>query len=161
MPTPTYTPLQTITLSSSASSVTFGSIPNSYKDLKLIFNGDGTTGGGAALRLRLNGDTGTNYFRVGMWGNGSSSGSFTQNNNYTDIMNFAAGRQLNAILDFMDYSATDKHKTFLARDNDAGFQVVANANRWASTSGITSITLFASSGSIASGSTFSLYGIAG
>lgn len=159
MPTTTYTPIASVTLSASASEVVFSGLPQTYRDLILVFSGDGTTGGGAALRLQLNGDTATNYFRVGMWGNGSSSGSFTQNNGYTDIMNFAAGRQLNAILQFMDYSVTDKQKTFLARDNDAGFQVVANANRWASTSAITSIRLFASSGSIASGSTFNLFGV--
>ena len=38
---PTYTPLQSIVLTSSASSVTFSNIPQTYQDLVLVVNPSG------------------------------------------------------------------------------------------------------------------------
>jgi hypothetical protein len=73
MPTPTYTPLATVTLGSSASSVTFSSIPGTYRDLILIFDGtgSGTTGN---LRMTFNGSTLSNFTDVRMYNFNNSSG---------------------------------------------------------------------------------------
>ena len=51
MPTPTYTPLATVTLGTSAASVTFSSIPATYRDLILIFDGTGSGSTGKAAVL--------------------------------------------------------------------------------------------------------------
>jgi FAD/FMN-containing dehydrogenase len=59
----------------------------------------------------------------------------------------------------MDYTATDKHKTALVRSNNAAFGVEAHAVRYASTSAVTSLLVFPSSGNWAAGGTFSLYGV--
>ena len=62
----------------------------------------------------------------------------------------------------MDYSATDKHKTFLTRIADKGGYgdyVVAAASRWANTSTVTSVTVFGTA-NFQIGNTFNLYGIA-
>jgi hypothetical protein len=64
------------------------------------------------------------------------------------------------IFQVMDYSATDKHKTALSRTNIARNFVAAHANRWASTTAVTSINVFGNRGSnLAAGSTFNLYGV--
>ena len=66
----------------------------------------------------------------------------------------AAG-QVN-ITQIMDYSATDKHKTALARANNAANGVAAVAAIYRSTSAITSIT-FINGGN--AGSRYDLYGV--
>ena len=69
-----YTALATTTLGSSASSVTFGSIPQGYRDLMLVISGT-VTSSNITLAIRFNGDTGSNYFSVNMRGNGSAASS--------------------------------------------------------------------------------------
>lgn len=160
MPTPTYTPLANLTLSSSASSVTFSSIPATYRDLRIVIAG--TTSAGVNTVLRFNSDSGNNYTGVLMYGTGSGSGTSGT---------FGAGSfayfgalwtgQGNNTVDIMDYSATDKHKTLISRYNSAANEVGAMASRWASTSAVNSITILtASAATYASGTTFAIYGIA-
>jgi hypothetical protein len=67
----------------------------------------------------------------------------------------------NSITQIMDYSATDKHKTTLVRSNNAADATEAMTGRYASTTAVTSIEIgLDGSLSFASGSTFSLYGVA-
>ena len=152
MPTQTYFPLANITLGSSASSVTFSSIPATYRDLVLVSSISVTAGGNATISF--NGDTGANYSRVYMLGTGSSaiSGSDTSRQ-FTQV---TTGLRTSNITQIMDYSATDKHKAVLVRDNNTTDGVVGYAFRWANLSAITSITITAS---FASTATFALYGI--
>jgi hypothetical protein len=103
--------------------------------------------------LRFNGST-TNYTRVNMEGTGSSTNSGTSSSNNIAAL---AGPSLN-IIQIMDYSATDKHKTNLLRAN--GSEARADAARWADTSAITSVSIVPFTGSLLTGMTASLYGIA-
>jgi len=163
--TNTYIALSTITLATATSSVTFGSIPQTYRDLVLvIFARSASTD--SNLRLRFNGDSGSNYTYVRMFGNGSSAFSDSTGSSGLQVarltQNNAAeyGTGMNHI---MDYSATDKHKTVLSRTGVASAFTFANAGRWANTAAITSLTFtgYDSGFDIGSGTTFSLYGIAG
>ena len=153
MATGTYAPIASITLGSSASSVEFSSIPQDYRDLVLVMD---CSVGTSSIEITLNADSGSNYSRVGIYGTGSAQGSFSST--YTAMLMGAQTENLN-ILQFMDYSATDKHKTSLLRSKVASSEVVATAYRYASTSAITSIEL-SGGGNFTSGSTFALYGIA-
>ena len=161
MPTPTYTALANITLGSSASSVTFSSIPATYRDLVLVIAGNATLQTNPTIQL--NGDTGSNYSNVWMGGSGSAASSGSNSSNY----NFAGAistSESNNILQIMDYAATDKHKTTLVRGNAAnstlGEAASAWAGRWANTAAVTSVRFFLSSGTMNSGTTLALYGIA-
>jgi hypothetical protein len=152
MPTPTYAPLATVTLGSSASSVTFSSIPATYRDLILVF--DWTSAAYAGIVATINGST-SDFSGVSMYGNGSTTSSSS-----------GLGRQIasgqtntTTISQFMDYSATDKHKTILTRHGYGTGEVGANASRWGSTAAITSFVVAASGTTFSSGSTFSLYGV--
>ena len=155
MGTPTYTAIASQTLTSSASSVTFSSIPSTYRDLVLVWaNGGAST---YAVGMVFNSDsTATNYHWISMSGDGSSAASATSNTNFFSA-NYGSG--VNTI-QVMDYSATDKHKSALTRINGDGGSVQARAGRWANTSAITSWQVFANATTFPSGATFSLYGIA-
>jgi hypothetical protein len=116
MPTPTYTPLATVTLGSASASVTFSSIPATYRDLIVVFAGAATAS--ATAFIRLNGDTGSNYSSVMARGNGSNaaSASTTTTGAWVIAQNQTLGTaQSNAISQVMDYSTTNKHKTIFSR----------------------------------------------
>lgn len=159
MPTPTYTPLANLTLSSTAATVTFSSISQLYKDLVLVINAKNNTGA-TGLRARFNNDSGANYSFVLMDGDGTTAASATASGQTLLSIGSNATSDTVNILNIMDYSATDKHKTVLVRANGASLSTAAFADRWASTSAITSIVVFPAANSFASGSTFALYGIA-
>jgi hypothetical protein len=151
-----YVSLATTTLGNSTSSVTFSSIPATYKDLVLVVAGTASTQTG--FLIKFNGDnTESNYFRVLMLGNGSTTSSSTGNNS---VFGSVYTVQSSNITSIMDYSATDKHKTLLLRSNSASDFTYATAGRWANTAAITSINLSCSGATFSIGTTFSLYGVA-
>lgn len=156
MPTNTYTPLANITLSSSASSVTFSSIGQSWRDLILVTNLLNGTGQGE-VNLIFNGAS-ANLPWVRMIGYSGGALSSTGSNPYPLT---GTNTSQNVILQVMDYSATDKHKTFLMRrDSASDSRTDAYAGRWESTSAVTSIQLSPFSGTFAAGFTAALYGVA-
>ena len=162
MPTPTYTPLANITLGSTATSVTFTSISATYRDLVLVVNAAWPVNSSAQMRFEFNSDTtSTNYNRISMYGDGSTTYSASSNGNSFPGTSWGYGSPAplwNVVANFMDYSATDKHKSYLVRTNDAANLVSANALRWSNTAAITSLAV--KGGTFAAGSTFALYGIA-
>lgn len=167
MPTAKYTALANVTLSSTAATVTFGSIPATYRDLRLVASMKHTTSS-RYTGLFLNGDSGagTAYSAVQMFGNGSSAqaASYTNGGSFVILNNFyeSTSEATLATLDFLDYRVTDKHKPIIWRSGLAGTAVNASAGRYATTSAITSIILSATPGgsnAFAVGSTFTLYGV--
>jgi hypothetical protein len=161
MPTNTYTALATLTLTGVDNSITFGSIPATYRDLVLVSNNI-TNDAFNQYRLRVNGDTGGNYNDVYMSGTGSAANSGVASNAVEiTIYNSGSGTSPATIVtQIMDYAVTDKHKTLLTRASAPAKGVSATASRWANTAAITSITIFTPVGEFTVGSTFSLYGIA-
>lgn len=151
--------LANLTLGSAQASVTFASIPTSgYRDLRLVMTG--TSVGNPDLTMRINGDTGSNYYRVFMQGTGSSAGSSSATETAMQVSSnsvWLTSNQSNLLIDFMDSSATDKHKSVLIRFDNSALGTSATAGRWGNTTAITSIQLLGSS--FATGTTFSLYGV--
>lgn len=160
--TQTYTPLANITLGTSAASITFGSIPATYRDLVIVFQGT-VVSGTAGVRLRFNGDTGNNYSFVSMFGSGTTTQSSTATtDNYARVqrdVDATTTAALQTNINIMDYSATDKHKTVVSRNGNASLGTEALVSRWANTAAITTVLLFSSSANFAIGTTVSLYGI--
>jgi hypothetical protein len=167
MPTPTYKLIDTTTLAAASPQVVFNSIPQGYRDLVLIENPTHESSpSGQSTTIRLNGDTGSNYHMVYMAGNISALSSQSGTGSPSTFLwsgRFNNANGNNAIAQFMDYSATDRHKTVLSRGSlglAAGLATISFANRWTNTSAITSMVLFPEGGgNYAAGSTFSLYGI--
>jgi hypothetical protein len=159
--------LATVTLGASASSVTFSSIPATYRDLILIANGSPSDNSFPVITSRFNADTGANYSRVRMQGSGSGSGASSAASGQSNLelaSSFGAGSSSSGrfilVAQVMDYSATDKHKTVLARSGTSLDGVEAIAARWANTDAVTSWVILTSTAAFASGTTFGLYGIA-
>jgi hypothetical protein len=164
MPTSTYTALATLTLTGGDSSITFASIPATYRDLIIVCNFQ-MSGTSSASRLQVNLDGGANYNGVSMVGNGSATASGSESGQTSARIFGASLGPSNTfnnvgIIQLMDYSATDKHKTILTRYGASTTDVQAQASRWASTSAINSVTIFDVLGqTYQAGSTFSLYGV--
>jgi hypothetical protein len=159
MGTPTYKALATVTLGTSAASVTFSSIPATYRDLVMVLNCK-VVSGDRFPRGVLNADTGSNYQRVALQSDGLSVFSNTGTDAFLTLGNANTTFAYNSVTHFMDYSATDKHKTVICRSGVTGLQIRAITNRWANTDAITSIKVELDGSSYDTGSTFSLYGIA-
>ena len=165
----TYSPIATTTLNSTSSQVTFSSITNSFTDLVLIMSLQSSSGYDA---IRLNSDSGANYSRTGLAGNGSTASSFRASGaGETRLPIFGAAELPTsgssffiAIVNFMNYSNTSVNKTILSRDAAAATGTDAQVGWWRSTSAIDRIDIYPhyniGSGSFNAGCTFTLYGIA-
>jgi hypothetical protein len=168
MATNTYVAIETQTVTSTVASVTLGSggtIPQTYTDLVLVVSGKSTSGI-VNWGLRFNGDTGSNYSRTLMFGNGSTGGGSRQTSSTSANPGFLTTAGSPTIIQIMNYRNTTTYKSWIARAGDASDSVSASVGLWRGSTGsatnqpITSITLFSDgSTSIAEGTTFTLYGI--
>jgi hypothetical protein len=151
------TALATITLGTAQSTVSFGSIPAGYRDLRLVIQGTSSTAAGVLWSFNAD-STATNYFNVYMLGDGGSATSGSGTSNGWSSMRGANLTQYEASV--MDYSATDKHKSVLVRQNCAAESgTIAVAGRWANTAAVTSLALSLGAATFSTGTTLSLYGI--
>ena len=160
----TYTPIATQNGTGSASSVTFSSIPSTYTDLILIVNGATAASTGNPC-LRFNGDTGTNYSRTGLSGNGSSASSDRTSSAAQILLisqvYFSTTNNTNLIVQIQNYSNSTTYKTAIAKGGGAGGEAGAYVGLWRNTAAITSMTvLIGGSVNMNVGTTLTLYGIA-
>jgi hypothetical protein len=155
-----------LTLTGTDSEIVFSSIPATYRDLVLIYEYRSNANAQSFVRFNNDSTSGV-YPRVLMNGSGSSATSSTpggSSNNLSldDMVEAGTTNAVTIIAQFMDYSATDKHKTILARTTAANYGTTAYAARYASTSAINQITISATgpaARTFSIGSTFSLYGV--
>lgn len=153
----TYTPIQSYTLGSAQSSVTFNTF-SGYTDLVLVISSSNTSGDSGVV-ARFNGDSGSNYSNTGMYGNGSTATSFRDSNQTRVYIGRHDTTISTSIAHIQNYSNTTTYKTVIERGNDASL-VMATVGLWRSTAAITSILVFdQSSLNFNAGSTFTLYGI--
>lgn len=162
----TYHPIATTTANGSVSTITFSSIAGIYTDLILI-SSVSLASGAENLRIRLNSDSGSNYSATIL--SGSGSGALSARNSSQTYLSVDYNGFINTtpnvnIVNLQNYSNTTTYKTVVVRSNNAASGasgVDAIVGLWRSTSAITSITVLNSGGAnFASGSTFTLYGIA-
>ena len=155
----TYEPIATTTASGSTSQYTFTSIPATYTDLVLVIMAANASA--SNFEITFNSDTGSNYSRTQLSGNGTSASS-ARESNYTSYRTLStpASTSTFAIANFniMNYSNTTTYKTLLDRGGYASDQAYAQVGLWRSTAAITSIKLLCGS-NLSAGSTFTLYGI--
>ena len=161
----------------SNTSITFSSIPQTYKHLQIRCLSRNSSGGSgnANLNIRLNSDSGSNYTRHYLRGDGSSASAYGDiSSTYAIVqdgdLNWTASSLYKAvsIIDIHDYSSSTKNKTVRslagADVNASGYGVSIGLSSalWVNTAAVTSITI-TSSGATAfdSTSTFALYGMVG
>jgi hypothetical protein len=156
----TYTPIATTTLGSAATDYTFSSIPNTYTDLVIVINGAASSGSTNTLKVNYNGDTTSGlYSHTRLLGDGSSASSARQSNaNYAGAGDTGNDRAV-FIINIQNYANTTTNKTFVSRSNSQNF-VSSYVGLWRNTAAITSVTLGINTLQWATGTTFTLYGIA-
>lgn len=173
-----YESIQTYTLGSSQTTVTFSTIPATYKhlQLRLFLRGDYSGGNfNDNILLRFNSDSGSNYTRHLLYvqdnsnplafaaANTTSAFAGTAPNASTGISNVFAG----GVTDILDYADTNKFKTVRTLQgydtNGGGKQRLSfESSAWRSTSAITSITITSDNAdNWVQYSSFALYGIKG
>lgn len=166
--------IATTTLTSDTSTVTISSIPSTYKHLQLrIMSKSARTATPlTAIYVTLNSDTGSNYARHLLYGDGTTAGAGANASTTSMYLGYEATSEatVNAnmfgvsIIDFHDYANTSKYKTvrsITGADTNGNGQIRLTSGLWQSTSAITSISLTDAVDNFKAGSTFALYGIKG
>jgi len=159
------------TIASGTSSVTFSSIPQTFTHLQVRCFAQNYFAGGAGgqLAMRFNSDTGQNYTRHNLFGNGSliaSDGFATGTYSYISVERFYwtnTGSVFGAnITDILDYTSTNKTKTVRTMggwDSNSAGEISFASGMWTNTSAITSINIFPSGSTFNQYSRIDLYGI--
>ena len=144
--------IATTTLSTATASVTFSSIPQTYKHLQLRMSAKTDRGDTDDVTLvQFNGDTAANYSYHWVRGNGTAAGSSGAASTSYIYLNYACTGNSSAsnifgscVVDIFDYTNTNKFKTTRSLQgfdlNGQGWVYLSSGN-WRSTSAITSIVL--------------------
>jgi hypothetical protein len=167
----TLIPIQTYTLTSTATSVTFSGIPQNYTDLKLVISArvsNSATQG--ILDIQFNGSSANFDLRYLGQSNTSvvsytrASGFGTNMAGYYPAANSTASTFGNVELYFPNYSSTTASKSVfidaVMENNSSTIQNGLVSGLWSQNSAITSLTFSETTGgNLVSGSTFTLYGV--
>jgi len=174
--TSSYESIASATGTGSSGTITFSSIPGTYKHLQIryIARATGAGAGSAALTIRLNSDSGSNYAYHQLIGDGSAvtANGTASATGYQISRAVVSGGALAtaysaAIIDIHDYSSSTKNKTmrsFTGADTNSasGFWGVnLSSGLWMSTSSVNAVTLSIGANSFTTDTVFSLYGIKG
>jgi hypothetical protein len=159
-----YESIATLNGTGSSGTITFSSIPSTYTHLQI--RGMAYDGGANNIYIRANGDTGTNYSRHTLYGQGSAAsadGLATQAQIDTRMY---GGYTTNIMsvwtIDLLDYASTTKYKTFrglAGYDQNGAGAIDVFSGLWQSTSAVTSISIIDSASNFNTQTTFALYGI--
>jgi hypothetical protein len=167
-----YESIATSVITGNTASVTFSSIPGTYKILQIRYFARFTlTSDTGSPSFQLNGDTNNNYTFRQMYSDGSSAGGGgnTSQSRLSGAQIISDNKSSNMFsggyIDIHDYASTSKAKSIFSLGGwDANGSGLWNMRSgvWTSTSAITSITLFpTASGDFKQYSHFALYGIKG
>jgi hypothetical protein len=172
-----YEPIGVVNVPSGGiTSITFGSIPQTYAHLQIRATVRPTIASDVVLRFNNDATTG-NYYSHGMnatgagsVGSGSGPGSYYQGGMGIGYHDIAIANAFGAsIVDILDYTNTNKNTTVRTAfgvdyNGTGGNQVAFLSGGWFSTPAVTTITLYLLSGSgnvFAQHSSIALYGIKG
>jgi len=165
-----YESIATVTVGSGGSStIDFTSIPSGFTHLQLRGINRNTTADNT-FRLRFNSDTGSNYSRHFLYGNGASAlaaaGASQTSTGIGIIANSGNSASIFSafVIDILDYKDTSKYKTMRSLggyDANGSGNVGLFSGVWMNTAAITSISLLSDSGNQNQYSQFALYGIKG
>jgi hypothetical protein len=176
--TSSYESIASATGTGSSATITFSSIPGTYKHLQIrgIYRDTRTVNTiDVPICLRFNSDSGANYISHELTGNGSSASAASSGTGDDKINIYNAGvtdgTAANivgaSIIDIHDYASTTKNKTvrgFAGGDANTAstdFKVSLSSGLWINTAAITSITVFSTAANLTTSTVFSLYGIKG
>jgi len=159
--------IETVELASSASSITFSSIPQTYTDLKILLSLRSDRSYVAdSVSILLNSSS-SNFSKNTLQGNGSSVSSNSAANNAFNFSSSADDATANTFgnfsIDVSSYtSSTAKSisSDSVTENNATGVELVLVAMLWNNTSAIDNISFSPAGGTVfLTGSSISLYGI--
>lgn len=170
--------IATVTASGGETSLSFTSIPGTYKSLQIrgmYLDTQTASNAGEQLFIRYNSDSGSNYNYHTLYGDGTSVTADNGATTYVRVKQAGVRTGPSSqtttygsfVFDLIDYASTSKYKTskaFSGANNNStstAFQVALDSGLWRSTSAVTSITLLPGSDTFATGTKFALYGIKG
>ncbi len=156
----------------SSGTITFSSIPATYKHLQIRYNARSSFAFvDDFVQFQFNNDTGNYYAWHIIDGDGSSAtAAGAANNNYaysgqTTASSASANMMGAGIFDIIDYASTTKTKTvrsFGGNDRNGAGSIRLTSDLWTSTSAINRIDITSfRGGNWTSDTTFALYGIKG
>ena len=165
-----YESIATTTLTTTAGSITFSSIPATYKHLQIRYSAQGA--GVTYGKITFNSDTSTNYYTHLLEGDGATAVAAAYAGSTFNAIVIAPGgfsstaNIFNAgIIDILDYTSTNKNKTIRALqgyDTNGSGYIDFSSGSWSATpAAITSITITNNLGNFTQYSKFALYGIKG
>jgi hypothetical protein len=169
----TYTLISSQVLGSTSNSITFSSIPQTFKDLKLSCSvrTDDASRNTGKFNVTFNGDTTTNYSITSLLYNNGSPYAFNQVNSastYTSVSQMATAGNTTTTFSNVDmyipsYSTTGTKQisSFQASENNDSTREIMSieANLYRGTLAITSLNITSGSANYVAGSSFYLYGI--
>jgi hypothetical protein len=172
MATPTYDVIATTTLTSAATSITFSSLDQSYRDIIISARTRRTSTAAGETVYYFNNDTANNYSWLTMRGGAGTSIICTVQSAIGTIRPSTGVGDPTAdfyetILQVFDYSQTNKHKSGILQSGNSTASATTNsiqshAFRYATNTAITTINIGrVDGGSLDLGTTVTIYGIAG
>ena len=162
IPTTGFVSIATTTVGAGgSSSISFSSIPSTYKHLQLrCFI---KASGAVNPLVRFNGDSSSSYYWHGLYGTGSAAGANTGGGYGSDLILAYSDNQWGGVIsDILDYTNTNKNTTIRnlgGCDTNGGGQIALNSGFWNNTAAVSSISLTGTT--FAEYSSFALYGIQG
>ena len=167
-----YESIATVNLSSGDSgSITFSSIPQTYKHLQFrVLGRDNRAAVGNTVRWQFNGDTGNNYASHGVYGDGSTAAAYNLTTDYGVLTSLTSANATSGvfgafIMDIFDYTNTNKYKTtrtLQGYDNNGSGDIELISGLWMNTSAINQIAIrFNSATALKQYSYLALYGVKG
>lgn len=171
--TNSYESIATISVTSAQSSISFTSIPSTYKHLQLRYlaRSARTADNGATMLAQFNSDTGSNYAYHILYGDGSgvsayNGSSTTVMRSYSVCSSSSSNTDIYGVgvIDILDYGSTSKYKTLRhlgGYDRNGAGELNLASGLWQSTSAISTITLTLaeSTANYETDSHFALYGV--
>jgi hypothetical protein len=163
--------IETVFGTGSSGTVTFSSIPATYKHLQIRISARSNDDNAISnLRMTMNGDSAANYswhflqgYGSGLWSSAGTSASLIS---LRDILSGTSGNLPGVvIIDLLDYTDTNKFKTVRAlgglTNGSTQTQVSLISGNYRSTTAVSSLSLSIALGSFITSSRFTLYGIKG
>ena len=167
VPPSNFESIATVTVGSGGTStITFSSIPSTYKHLQIRAFGKAVNSSVYNCYINFNSDTASNYslHRLYGYGSGVAYNEYFSTAMETNYLYGGSTGMWNVVVDVLEYKNTNIYKTIKTLggyDANGSGEVGLISGNWRSTSAVNSISFTNNGGGFAQYSSFALYGITG
>jgi len=160
----TYEKIATTTLGTATTTITFSSIPATYTDLRLVLVARAVSTS-ISVDVRFNSDTGSNYSKTILYGDGSAAQSGRGTSQTAIGTNYGSAFDATnpglLTMDLFSYAGSTNKTVLFTVDNDlnGSGETQRTVALWRNTSAINTIALISSANQFKIGTSATLYGI--